>query len=214
MIRNRGQKIAQITETIRTRASEFSERYRRGPSLYLYKRVSHLRNTSHSIEGFLGNDYHMEILYATLVSWDMNSRAARMKGFGAFKANVLSCLDHFRKLEAFENDAMKVGRLPSCLRAAYDSLSLMETHLRLVSNSKLLHFLFPRTLMPMDGNTLTYFYGHTGESANKYVEITGVLYEIMRMPEDWRQYLDNEWNTTVPKLVDNAIIFLGGKSVR
>jgi hypothetical protein len=69
--------------------------------------------------------------------------------------------------------------------------------------------------MPMDrNNTLWYFYGNTGESPNKYVEIIELSFEIMSMPEKWDTYLDNNWNTTVPKMIDNAIILLVGKSIR
>ena len=91
----------------------------------------------------------------------------------------------------------------------------MKTRGKLVSNSKLLHFLLPNMFMPMDRkNTLSYFYGNTGESKNKYIEIIELSYEIMRMPENWEGYLDNRWNTTVPKMIDNAIILLVGKSVK
>jgi len=69
--------------------------------------------------------------------------------------------------------------------------------------------------MPMDGaNTLCYLYGNTGESLNKYIEIIELSSEIMNIPENWDNYLDNKWNITVPKMIDNAIILLVGKSVK
>jgi len=216
MIKNRIHKIEQIVATIKSRISEINERYRTGPDLYFYKRLNHLRDSCNSIESFLGDDYNIEILYATLVSWDMNSRGAKMKYFDEFRTNVLSCLNQFRELENYEQSlSIDLSMLMPILRNTYESLSLMETSRKLVSNSKLLHFLFPKLLMPMDGmSTLSYFYGHTGESVNKYVEIIGLLYEIMNKPENWNNYLDNNWNTSVPKMVDNAIILLVGKSVK
>ena len=216
MIKNRVDKIEQITATIKTRILEINERYRTGPDLYFYKRLNHLRNNSNSIKSFLRNDYHIEILYATLVSWDMNSRRAKMKYFDEFKANILSCLNQFKKLETFEKSGdTDLIRLVSTLRNTYENLNLMKTSGKLVSNSKLLHFLFPRLLMPMDReNTLSYFYGNTGESLNKYIEIIKLSSEIINSPENWDNYLDNKWNTTVPKTIDNAIILLVGKSVK
>ena len=91
MIEQRNHKICQIMQTIRARISEINQRYRTGPDLYFYKRVIHLRGRSINIESFLQENYHIEILYATLVSWDMNSRAAKMKYFDEFKSNILLC---------------------------------------------------------------------------------------------------------------------------
>lgn len=216
LIKNRIHKIEQIVATIKTRISEINERYRNGPDLYFYKRLNQLRHNSNSIESFLRNDYHIEILYATLVSWDMNSRGAKMKYFDEFKESVLSCLNQFKQLENFEENVSTDSiRLMSTLRNTYEKLSLMKTGGRLVSNSKLLHFLFPKLCMPMDRmNTLSYFYGNTGESVNKYMEIIEFSYEIINMPENWDNYLDNNWNATVPKMIDNAIILLVGKSIK
>lgn len=208
--------MEQIVATIKNRISEINEFYRKGPDLYFYKRLYQVRNISNNIESFLSNDYHIELLYATLVSWDMNSRAAKMKYFDDFKTNIISCLNQFKQLETFEkNEHEDTNKLIPILRNTYENLSLMKTDGRLVSNSKLLHFLFPKLCMPMDrNNTLSYFYeNNTYESVTKYIEIIELSYEIMNMPEDWDNYLDDTWNTTVPKMIDNAIILLVGKSV-
>ncbi len=216
MIRNRTHKRDEIITTIKKRISEINERYRTGPDLYFYRRLMKLRGFSNSVESFLRDDYHIEILYATLVSWDMNSRRAKMKYFDEFKGNILSCLDLFKKIEKLErSSAIDVNELKSILRDTYKSLNLMKTGGRLVSNSKLLHFLFPNLLMPMDRtNTLSYFYGNTGESLNRYIEIIEFSLEIINMPEKWENYLDDRWNSTVPKMIDNAIILLMGRSIR
>jgi hypothetical protein len=211
MIKDRRAKIDQIVNTIKTRISEINQRYRSGPDLHFYKRIIELRNHSDSIQSFLSSDYHMEMLYATLVSWDMNSRAAKMKYFTEFKANILSNLGRLAELENWERAGnLNSAAAISILRSIYDSLNVMKSGGKLVSNSKLLHFLFPNSYMPMDrNNTLWYFYGNTGESPNKYVEIIELSFEIMSMPEKWDTYLDNNWNTTVPKMIDNAILLCG-----
>lgn len=216
MVKDRRAKIDQIVDTIKTRISEINRRYRSGPDLYFYKRIIDLRNHSDSIQSFLSSDYHMEMLYATLVSWDMNSRAAKMKYFDEFKDNIRSSLRRLTELEVWERGGnLNLAALTAILRSVYDSLNLMKSGGKLVSNSKLLHFLFPNSYMPMDrNNTLSYFYGNTGESPNKYVEIIELSFEIMNMAENWGTYLDSNWNRTVPKMIDNAIILLVGKSIR
>jgi hypothetical protein len=120
-------------------------------------------------------------------------------------------------LEDFERNS-NIDECICTLRDIYNNLALMKSGGRLVSNSKLLHFLFPKLCTPMDTkNILYYFYGNTNESAHsvdKYIEITKFSFEIINKSENWSNYLDNGWNTTVPKMIDNAIILLVGKSVK
>ena len=217
MIRNKSQKKAEIIETITKRIGEINRVYRSGPDLYFYKRLNFLRNHFNNIIQFLNDSYNLEILYATLVSWDMNSRAAKMKYFDDFKYNLLSCYDNFIEIENYQNlnrDYSTSAEIIRLLKKVYDKIAIMKTNNRLVSNSKLLHFLFPTLCIPMDGlNTLNYFYKYTNESKNKYLEIVDFSFEIINSIDNWAQYLDNNMNTSAPKLVDNAIILLVGKSI-
>jgi len=213
MIKDQKSKIAQIVLKIKTDIAEINTSYRSGPDYYFYKKIIDLRQASKKIEVFLKNDYNLEILYATLVAWDMNSRAAKMKYFDGFRGNIMSCMDEINQLESNKNKGN--AAIISSLPGIYEKLHLMNTTSRLVSNSKFLHFLFPEILMPMDGrNTLSYLYGHIAESTNKYIEIIKFSQDIINMPENWEKYLDDGWNTTVPKLIDNAIILIEGKSTK
>jgi len=215
MIQNRRQKINRIVNKIRTVISEINERYRSGPDLYFYRRLMMLRGQAPNLSAFLQSEYNVEILYATLVSWDMNSRAAKMKYFDEFKESIVSTLNQLQQLEVlFAQQQLQRNEVLPTLRSVYCNLELMKTRNKLVSNSKVLHFLFPTKLIPMDGkNTLQFFYGNTGESANKYMEITEVAFDIMAMDDNWQNYLDNVWNTSVPKMIDNAILLIEGHSL-
>lgn len=217
MIKNRAQKKSRIVETITNRIGDINRLYRSGPDLYFYKRLNFLRNHFNNIIQFLNDNYNLEILYATLVSWDMNSRAAKMKYFDDFKSNIISCYDNFNEIEHYQNlnrGYSNSAELIKLLKKVYDKIAIMKTKGRLVSNSKLLHFLFPTLCIPMDGlNTLHFLYNNTNESKNKYLEIVEFSFEIINDIENWSQYLDNNMNTTATKLVDNAIILLVGKSI-
>ena len=217
MIINREEKKAEIIETISNRIGDINDVYRKGPSLYFYKRLNTLRNTLTSIEEFLNDNYNIEIIYATLVAWDMDSRGAKMRNYEDFKENLISCVEHFRQIEEHHNDInpyQNPEMITNYLRNAYENLILMDTNGRLVSNSKLLHFLFPKLCMPMDRtNTLMYLYNNTYESINRFVEISQFSFEVINSIENWAQYLDNIWNTSVPKLIDNSIILIVGESV-
>jgi len=83
----------------------------------------------------------------------------------------------------------------------------MHTSARFVSNSKVLHFLFPDFFIPIDGNTLNFFYGNTGESVNKYLEILEFSMQLIKDIDIECDLLRglNGWYTTRPKIIDNAV---------
>jgi hypothetical protein len=216
MLINKEEKETEIIQTISNRIGDINDLYRRGPSLYFYKRLNTLRNAFANIEEFFNDDYNIEIIYATLVAWGMDSRGAKMKCFEEFRENLISCIGHFTQIEEHHinnNPYVNTEAIIPLLTTAYENLILMDTNGRLVSNSKLLHFLFPKLCMPMDRtNTLMYLYGTTYESIFRYKEIIQFSFEVINSIDNWTQYLDNNWNTSAPKLIDNAIILMVGES--
>lgn len=195
----------------------FNEIYRSGPDLYFYKRIMDINFSSKSIEDFLGSNYHIELIYATLVSWDMNSRGAKMEYFDEFKKSLLSAKDRLSLL--WRKQITNIGNIEeelNIINEIYDHLNLMKTQARLVSNSKVMHFILPELLMPMDRqNTIMYFYNNTNDTKNKYLSIIRGSFEfIQQMGGDWKCHIDKEWNRTIPKVLDNAIIMKNDKSVK
>jgi hypothetical protein len=216
-IRNREKKIEAIVSTITSRIAEFNSLYRSGPSLYFYRQIIELRKKHPKIADFLSDNYRLEILYATLVSWDMNNRGAKLMYFDDFKSALILRLPELGAIEnALEMFNPVLGtEMLGLLKSAFLGMELMETSRRLVSNSKCLHFLFPSLCMPMDGtNTLRYLFGNTYESVNRYLDIIRLSFDVMRQPVQFDRYLDDRWNQSVPKLIDNAIILLSGRSIR
>lgn len=214
---DRENKINDIINTITERISDINSQYRSGPSLYFYRRIIEQRRKYPKINSFISDGYNLELLYAVLVSWDMDSRGAKMKYFDDFKSNLTSCLLEF---EVIENKSKNLhfalgNEMLDLLKKAYLKLELMETSCRFVSNSKCLHFLFPALFMPMDGsNTLQYLFNNSYESPNRYLDIIKFQFEIMQQPVNLKKYLDDRWNQSIPKLIDNAIILLRGISVK
>lgn len=216
MIKDRINKIGRIENVISSDIQQINYKYRNGPDLYFYRKVVSIRKDN-KIKRFLESDYNIELLYATLVAWDMNSRAAKMKYFDDFKANIHECINEFEVLEkVFDGNYCSFDKVCPVLKKAYSKLELMKTNRKLVSNSKLLHFLFPEYLMPVDGlNTLNYFYDNSGESPQKYLYIIEASFEIILNQEiNWENVIDNQWNLSPSKAIDNAIILLVGKSLK
>lgn len=91
----------------------------------------------------------------------------------------------------------------------------MGTKRRIVGISKTLHFLLPNLVMPMDGRyTVNFFYGNNNNPEDVRLADCNVFKDIFIKTYDITKGLcltqndvdGNEWNTSVPKLIDNAII--------
>jgi len=211
MIPNRNGVLSRIAGIIMGHIAQINAVYRGGPSLHFYHRIMGLRRQYPCVSSFLSCDTCVEILYATLVSWDMNSRGAKMKDYADFKSNLQGNSAAFQAVETASAAFAWTNRVDviQSLSTLYDSLALMKTNGKLVSNSKCLHFVFPDLCPPMDRtNTLKKLYGNTGESKTRFLEVLDFSYDVIAGIQNPKQYLDTQWNTCATKLVDNAIIML------
>jgi hypothetical protein len=90
----------------------------------------------------------------------------------------------------------------------------MKSKRRIVGVSKTLHFLLPHLVMPIDSTyTMLYFYGSNKyhDKAEKefetFLDIFTKIHRITRQLNLTINDVDGEqWNTSIPKLIDNAII--------
>ena len=183
--------------------------YRKGPDLYFYKRCIGVRRTKHLSELLEEPDGYLELIYATLVAWDMNSRGAKMKYFDDFRSSILENKERFLQLSTLRLETLSAGAFGEAKMICseiYDNMHLMISGGRLVSNSKTMHFLLPDLIMPMDRqNTLNFFFGYTNESKSNFMKVLTCSYEIAKRI-DLSPFLDSEWNQSIPKIIDNAII--------
>ncbi|OPY86310.1 MAG: hypothetical protein A4E72_01699 [Syntrophus sp. PtaU1.Bin208] len=169
MIRNRQNVLEHLSSIITGNIAQFNDAYRGGPSLHFYHRIMDLRRRHPCVCSFLSCDTCIEMLYAVLVSWDMNSRGAKMKDYADFKNTLQANATAFQAVETASTTFTWTNRgaVVQSLATVYDSLALMQTHGKLVSNTKCLHFVFPTLCPPMDRtNTLQKLYGNTSESKN------------------------------------------------
>lgn len=185
-------------------------KWEKGPGLYFYQRTLALRRGKPLNELFDDRgDRYVELIYATLASWNMNSRAARMKYFDQFKSSILDSRSDFLDLSEQALDTLteeEFTDIKSDLVKIYSKLDLMNSGGRLVANSKTMHFILPDLVMPIDReNTLKFFFGYTTESETMFPKILECSYRVTRKL-NLRKLLDKEWNLNITKVIDNAII--------
>lgn len=175
-----------------------------------YKDVLSLRG-EHTLNELFDSDVFYARLYNALEAWGMNSRGATMKPLGKFRSSVSSNKERFLELanyklaELDESEFLEVRKKADDL---YSDLSLMDTEAKLVANSKLMHFVLPDLIMPIDRvHVLKFFYGRTeGEFDRKFPEIFYYSYVIAKKVDVGKYLKENKWNQSIPKTIDNSII--------
>jgi hypothetical protein len=206
-------KIDEIVSVISNKelVATFTDRLGKGPALHFYKKLLESQRRVSSLDTFIGDQHTLELCYGVLGLWGMDTRGAEMLDFDSFSEAVRKVHTEFLALEAALTRGNDTADAIRCLGTVYDALNLMRGNCKLISNAKLLHFCFPNHLMPMDGlNTLMFLYGNTSESKRKYLDITQFANDVRQAVEkrqiSWTERLDDGWNSSIPKMVDNAII--------
>jgi hypothetical protein len=210
VIPNRQTVLSTVTSII-TGSIARANQWPGGPALHFYQRTMGLRRQHASVLSFLASDACVEIIYATLVSWDMNSRGAEIKDYCDFKSNLQANTPAFQAVEtaalafSWTNRATVVQSISNL----YDSMALMKSSGRLVSNAKCIHFAFPNLCPPMDRqNTLWKLYGSNYDAKSRFLEVLEFSYDVLAGIQNPQQYVQGSWNTCETKLVDNAIVLM------
>ena len=190
--------------------NRFDSIYKKGPSLFFCQEVITRRKKYVDIKAYLNEEENIKYLYAALLAWDMNSRGAKMLDFIDFKGNIIDNIEKFVIMESIGDNIKEIDfdNVKSALGSIYDTLRVMKTKSKIVSNSKILHFLFPKILIPIDKtNTLKYLYKNNYESKKRYLEIIKYSFYFAKKDINWNGILNNqEWNYSIPKIIDNSII--------
>lgn len=195
-----------------------NEMYRSGHDLECYREIIAMHR-QYSLENLLENQAFLSKLYETLEQWDMNKRAARMVPFDSFADSVrfwkrsLVRIDQYKLHEDIESEFSAIYEV---LEKVFCSLKVMESKRRIVGVSKALHFLLPDLIMPIDGKyTMDAFYGYnkTSKTAKDefrtFRDIFERTFEIASHLQLAPSDVDGvQWKTSVPKLIDNAVIGL------
>ena len=126
--------------------------YKKGPDLYFYKKTMELRKSKPLVELFDDgeSDRYIELIYATLVAWNMNTRRAKMEYFDSFKASILANKISFVQLSSQRLETLNeatIKEVKKQIEGIQKKMHLMYSARRLVSNSKVMHLILPDLVM-------------------------------------------------------------------
>lgn len=187
--------------------------YREDVDLFLYRNIiSMVGECSENLEELLKeriDNKFITLTYLTLISWDMDQRQAHLEFYDSYEKVIIDNVDKLLELKGFSLEKISKSELTHIkakLESIYNSLNLMISEGRIVSNSKVLHFIFPDLIMPIDNNTLRYL--KQNDSVKGFLNIFEFSWRVAN-ELDLSKYVDNKkWNTTIPKVIDNIILSL------
>jgi len=197
--------------------NECNERYRSGHDLSLYKDIIKKHEEYHNdLEALLKDEKIYPLIMKTLKAWNMDQRGAKLTTVEKFKQSILQNnlkenLIELSRYKLFSTRRRQIEtEIVELLENVFLNLKVMETKRRLVGGSKALHFLLPNLLMPIDNKyTMNFFSISTdvNRELNTFKTIFIESYNITRGLCLTQNEVDGKrWNTSVPKLIDNAII--------
>lgn len=195
-----------------------NEYYSSGDDLRYYREVINRHRNSNNIESLIGDSEFIHKIYRTLELWNMNQRKARLtdeesfrKSVNKYKKELIELYKYKLHLLQYEDIHRKVIKN---LKKVFCNLHVMDSKRRIVGVSKAMHFLLPDLVMPIDSKyTLPGFYGDNVYSNIILVEFAiykDILFRSLNIVKSLKlteKDVDNKkWGTSIPKLIDNAII--------
>jgi hypothetical protein len=196
-----------------------NEIYRSGHDLAFYRDLISMHRETNNLATLIEDEDFLIKLYNTLEEWDMNKRGARMCSSSALKESVKFWKNYLVELydfKLYDDLDDKLTNINERLEKVFSNLQIMESKRKIVGVSKALHFLLPDLVMPIDSTyTMPAFYGYNKYSNSPkkefrtFSEIFEKTFEITNRLQLSPADIDGvQWKTSVPKLIDNAVIGL------
>ncbi len=195
-----------------------------GPSLHFHNRA-----LEECKKDFL-SDRHIEMIYATLASWGMHRMGktlTKMKPFNEFKGSILKLKDNLSAYSTHKIENATDSDIHSLKDDVCFKIELSESDSKIVGNSKVLAHILPELVPPIDRQyTIRFFtsepenfinergtykmiqnFKGTEEEKECFSHIMGKAREFISMIKSKPEIkLDNDFNTSYPKIFDNLIM--------
>jgi len=185
-------------------------------SYYFHMRVIETIRTSRTYKELFKDRIFLELVYATLSTWglDRMDGSARLVEFDIFQKSILDNLSLLEKLTCYKINNLsdtEEQQVKDKLSILFDNLKVMAKKAKLVGVSKALHHLLPDLVPPIDRKyTLDFFYGNANygekDQKEKFLAIFDKFRFISRELNLTEKDQSGQWDTSIPKLIDNAII--------
>lgn len=162
-------------------------------------------------------EYFIDLIWATLDAWNMNSRSAKLAGIEVFRDNLKDNTEAIERLKKYsiedlseKNDKSK--GIFEQLKTLFNKLKLTDTDTKLVTFSKTMHFLLPNLIVPIDRTYTEKFFklnfnNHKYEEFDHFTNIEsafGLFASEVNLDDFVRK--NSKWCKYKTKIIDNIII--------
>jgi hypothetical protein len=165
-----------------------------------------------SVAKAIDDDRFIASLYRTLRAWGIGIRASSLKPRENFAGAIRSNLPAICELEnmSLDDPALDVGRVGRSVWRLIDGLDIVSNTTRIVPGSKALHHLLPELVVPMDrAYTQAFFQWQNAKFQYEqdvcFVQAFAAFAETARRANP-AQYVGQGWNTSLAKVIDNALV--------
>lgn len=199
--------------------SLYNKKYRPdSDSFKFYKKIIEKHKQLRNYDLLFEDKGFFELLHETLKSWNLDQRGAKLTSLENLKDSILSLKNNITELHHYKLTILKSDDLEKILekiKIIFIRLKVMDSKRRIVGASKALHFLLPNLIMPIDSKyTMTFFYGYNryegGDPEKEFKTFKGIFINFHKIAKKLNlseKDVDNiGWNTSIPKIIDNAII--------
>jgi len=188
-----------------------------GPSLYFHHKTIQRLGTLGLPSAAIQDDLFLDYLYATLTAWGlhrMGPQGAKLVSFDTFACSLRdhgSRLDKFCLLRIESLTAPDVSVLSDSLWAIIEDIQVSATKSKIVAGSKTLHHLLPNLVPPIDREHTAEFFlwGNQMQYRQRemFLDVFPRLVALAKnMVGQVHEYIGRGFNTSLPKIVDNAIM--------
>lgn len=181
--------------------------------LKLHVQTINLRYKLGNVNACLRNNEFIESLWKTLVSWGMGARGAKLLPLKEFKKVLLENEGHISKFEGIKIDDKKLATdfASENIWELINNIRVSEAANPIVSGTKTLHHILPELIPPIDREYTRPFFGiwmqHFQNSPKTVFHCIWRNFCLIARKIDLRLYVGRiSWNTSITKVIDNAII--------
>lgn len=161
-------------------------------------------------------DNFIELLWATLDAWNMNSRGAQLVDIDDFKTNLNNCANDIESLKKYSIEDLsekndKAENIFNQLKNLFENLKLTGTKTKLVTFSKTMHFLLPNLIVPIDRKyTLKFFELNINNAKYEFSLFKKIesAFGLFASEVNLDDFVNNksQWCKYKTKIIDNIII--------
>jgi hypothetical protein len=212
------QRVAKLTDGFDGYVRVFgkSERFT-GPSGYFHRKTLARRAQHQDIASLLDDDGFFDALYATLTAWGMHRMGpgnTRLRDLAEIRDSIRAQVGGLQALASRDITTVNAADGPKVIEQTWLALTALRVSVaeaQIVANSKALHHLLPALVPPMDRNyTYRFFYGRQMLSIDERAAFGEIFSRLLNVAatrgDEIRALLDNAWNSSPAKVVDNAVV--------